>query len=194
MAAARLSGAPVGRSGAGGTRLPGEPPAARSLRTVDDVPSPTRWSLRSTWRVLVKELSAFGVVGGVAFALDLAVFQFLITQTETGPVTAKLVAALLSTTTAFIGHRFWSFSHRSHTRLHRDYVRFLVVNGGTLLISLAVVAFVRYPLGQEGALALQAANVASIALGTAIRFLVYRTWVFPAQPRAAAVDGPRLPV
>jgi len=193
MAGARLSGAPAYGSGAGGTSSTDAPPAARPLRTVDAVPFPTRWSLRGTWRVLVKELSAFGVVGGVAFAIDLAVFQFLITETEISPVTAKLIAALISTTTAFLGHRFWSFSHRSHTQLHRDYVRFLVVNGGTLLISLAVVAFVRYPLGQEGALALQAANIGSIALGTAIRFLVYRAWVFPAQPQATA-DTPRLPV
>jgi putative flippase GtrA len=157
------------------------------------VPS-ARWSLSSTWRVLVKELSAFGVVGGLSFVVDLAVFQFLITETDMSPVIAKLLAALVSTTTAFVGHRFWSFSHRSHARLHRDYVRFVVVNGGTLLISLAIVAFVRYPLGQEGALALQAANIASIAIGTAIRFLVYRAWVFPAQPQAAPAEAPGLTV
>jgi putative flippase GtrA len=138
--------------------------------------------------VLVKELSAFGVVGAVSFVLDLVVFQFLITQTDIGAVTAKLFSALVSTTTAFVGHRYWSFSHRSHTRLHRDYVRFALVNGATLLLSLGIVAFVRYPLGQEGALALQAANVTSIAIGTVIRFLVYRAWVFPAlveEPQAA---------
>jgi putative flippase GtrA len=153
------------------------------------VPTPARWSLRGTWRVLVKELSAFGVVGGASFVIDLSVFQFLITQTEIGAVTSKLLAALVSTTTAFLGHRFWSFSHRSHTQLHRDYVRFAVVNGCTLLLSLAIVAFVRYPLGQEGALALQAANVTSIAIGTVIRFLVYRAWVFPAR----ADDGTSAP-
>jgi putative flippase GtrA len=138
--------------------------------------------------VLVKELSAFGVVGAVSFVIDLSVFQFLITQTEVGAVTSKLLAAIVSTTTAFLGHRFWSFSHRTHTRLHRDYVRFALVNGGTLVLSLAIVALVRYPLGQEGALALQAANVFSIGIGTAIRFLAYRSWVFPArieEPEAA---------
>lgn len=157
-----------------------------------DVPTVARWSLRGTWRVLVKELSAFGVVGGVCFVLDLAVFQFLITQTEVGAVTAKLLAAMVSTTAAFLGHRFWSFSHRSHTQLHRDYVRFALVNGGTLLLSLAIVAFVRYPLGQEGALALQAANVTSIGIGTAIRFLAYRTWVFPARVQDGVAEAPRL--
>jgi putative flippase GtrA len=138
-------------------------------------------TLRRTWRILLKELSAFGVVGGVCFALDLAVFQLLYAGLGVGAVTAKLAAAAISTTGAFLGHRFWSFSHRSHTKLHRDYVRFALVNVGTLVISLGVVALVRYPLGQESALVLQAANIASIALGTAIRFLAYRSWVFPAR-------------
>lgn len=143
--------------------------------------------------MLVKELSAFGVVGGISFVIDIAVFQILITQTEIGVVTAKLIAAIVSTTAAFLGHRFWSFSHRSHGVLHRDYVRFAVVNGVTLLLSLSIVALVRYPLGQEGALVLQAANVTSIVIGTAIRFLVYRAWVFPARSEDGAVEPPRVP-
>jgi putative flippase GtrA len=144
--------------------------------------------------VLLKELSAFGVVGAVSFVVDVSLFQLLITQTEVGAVTSKLFAALVSTTTAFLGHRFWSFSHRSHSRLHRDYVRFALVNGATLLLSLGIVAFVRYPLGQEGALALQAANVTSIAIGTVVRFLVYRSWVFPARVDHGPAETPPLPV
>ena len=145
--------------------------SAASLRT-------TLWQ---TWRVLIKELSAFGVVGAVCFVIDLAVFQVLYAELGVGAVTSKLGAAAVSTTAAFLGHRFWSFSHRSHTRLHRDYVRFAIVNVGTLLVSLGVVALVRYPLGQESSLVLQAANIASIGLGTVIRFLAYRSWVFPAR-------------
>jgi putative flippase GtrA len=161
--------------------------------TEDPPPTAAHWILRGGWRVLTKELGAFGVVGGVGFVLDLAVFQLLITRTEVGAVTAKLIAATLSSTTAFLGHRFWSFSHRSHGVLHRDYVRFAVVNGVTLLLSLSIVALVRYPLGQEGALVLQAANVTSIVIGTAIRFLVYRAWVFPARSEDGAVEPPRIP-
>jgi putative flippase GtrA len=157
------------------------------------VPAAVRSTLRRTWRVLAKELSAFGVVGAVCFVLDLAVFQILYAELGVGAVTSKLIAAVISTTAAFVGHRFWSFSHRQHTQLHRDYVRFVLVNVGTLLLSLAVVATVRYPLGQEGALVLQAANVASIALGTVIRFLAYRAWVFPAHAAPAADGQPALP-
>jgi putative flippase GtrA len=58
------------------------------------------------------------------------------------------------------------------------------------VLGLAIVWLVRYPLGQESALVLQAANVFSIALGTVIRFLTYRRWVFPARttPQDAAED------
>jgi putative flippase GtrA len=139
-----------------------------------------RSTLSRTRRVLIKELSAFGVVGAVCFVLDLAVFQLLY-ELGVGAVTAKLGAAAASTTGAFLGHRFWSFSHRTHTQFHRDYVRFALVNVGTLVVSLGAVALVRYPLGQESSLVLQAANIASIVLGTAIRFLAYRSWVFPAR-------------
>ena len=43
------------------------------------------------------------------------------------------------------------------------------MNGVTLLLGLAIVAFVRYTLGQESALVLQIANLAGIAVGTVIR-------------------------
>jgi putative flippase GtrA len=90
---------------------------------------------------------------------------------------------------AYVAHRHWSFSHRARTGLRREYTIFAAVNGVTLLLSLGVVAFVRYPLGQDGPLVLQVANVASIAAGTAIRFLAYRRWVFVAHGSRAAVNA-----
>ncbi|HEV7189332.1 MAG TPA: GtrA family protein [Blastococcus sp.] len=157
-----------------------------------------RWlpgRLRTTWRLLLKELSAFGVVGACCFALDVGVFQLLYGVVGTGAVLAKLVSTLVSTTVAYFAHRYWSFSHRARTGLRREYVLFVLVNGLTLLLGLGIVAFVRYPLGQERALVLQAANVASIALGTVIRYFCYRQWVFPAHDsphaRAATPTVPR---
>ena len=144
--------------------------------------------LRSTWRILLKELSAFGVVGICCFFLDVGVFQLLYGGLGTGAVVAKLISTVVSTTVAYFAHRYWSFSHRARTGLRREYFLFAVVNGITLVLGLAIVAFVRYPLHQEHALVLQAANVASIVLGTAIRYLCYRRWVFPAHdsPHAQA--------
>ena len=149
----------------------------------------TRWAgagrrVGSTGRLLVKELSAFGVVGLSCFVLDIGLFQLLYTQAELGAVTSKLVSTLVTTTVAFVGHRYWSFSHRARTGVGREYSLFAVVNGLTLLLGLTIVAVVRYPLGQESALVLQLANIGSIGLGTAIRYLSYRRWVFPAHPVA----------
>lgn len=147
--------------------------------------------LGGTWRLLLKEMSAFGVVGAVCFAIDVGVFQFLYTSAGTGAVTSKLISTLVSTTVAYVGHRYWSFSHRERPGVRREYVLFALINGGTLLLGLALVAFVRYPLGQESALVLQVTNVVSIAIGTAIRFLSYRRWVFPAAASAPGTSGTR---
>jgi putative flippase GtrA len=138
-------------------------------------------------RLIVKELGAFGVVGACCFAIDLALFQLLYAHVGLGAVTAKLVSTLVSMTVAFFAHRHWSFAHRARTGVRREYTLFFVVNGLTLLLGLAIVAVVRYPLGQDSALALQIANVASTAIGTLIRFASYRTWVFVSTQAPAAV-------
>ncbi|MCU1606706.1 MAG: conserved rane protein of unknown function [Modestobacter sp.] len=138
----------------------------------------------TTWRLLVKEVSAFGIVGFACFVLDIGLFQLLYGHLGLGAVTAKLLSTLSSMTVAYYGHRFWSFSHRARTGVRREYTLFAVINGLTLALGLAVVAVVRYPLGQDSALVLQLANLASIAAGTVIRYLGYRRWVFPAHAEA----------
>jgi putative flippase GtrA len=134
----------------------------------------------------VKELSAFGVVGAVCFVIDVGLFQLLYAHVGLGAITAKGLATLVSMTVAYFAHRYWSFSHRARTGLRREYLLFAVVNGATLLLNVGIVAFVRYPLGQESALVLQVANIVGIALGTVIRYLAYRQWVFPAHDSSAA--------
>jgi putative flippase GtrA len=146
--------------------------------------------LRTTWRLLAKELGAFGIVGAACFLLDVALFHVLYAVGGVDAVLAKLLATLVSMTVAYVGHRYWSFSHRARTGVRREYLLFAVVNGITLCMGLAIVAFVRYPLGQESALVLQLANIASIGLGTVVRYLSYRTWVFPARRSDPASVAP----
>jgi putative flippase GtrA len=146
-------------------------------------------------RPLIKEVGAFGVVGVFCFLLDVVVFQLLYDAFGVGAVTSKFLATVLSMTVAYFGHRYWSFSHRARTGLGREYVLFVVINGSTLLVGLAVVALVRYPLGQDGSLVLQMANIASIVLSTALRYVAYRRWVFPAHDTSApepATSGARI--
>jgi putative flippase GtrA len=143
--------------------------------------------VRQSWRVLLKEASAFGVVGAVCLVVDLGSFQLLYAHAGVGAVTSKLLATIVSVTLAYFGHRYWSFSHRARTGLKREYSLFFLVNGLTLLLGLAMVAVVRYPLGQDDALALQVTNIASICLGTLIRYVCYRRFIFVAEDAPAAV-------
>lgn len=143
--------------------------------------------IRLSWRILVKELSAFGVVGVSCLAIDLGLFQVLYVHAGLGAVSSKLIATVVSMTVAYFAHRYWSFAHRARTGLKREYSIFFVVNGLTLVLGLLIVAAVRYPLGQDSALMLQVANVVSIGIGTVIRFVCYRKWVFVHENAPAAV-------
>jgi putative flippase GtrA len=149
-----------------------------------------RTRLSSSWRLLAKELSAFGVVGGVCFVLDVGLFQLLYGHLGVNPVTAKLISTLVATTAAYFGNRHWTFSHRARTGLRREYLLFAAVNGVTLALGLVVVWLVSGPLEQDSSLVLQLANIGSIALGTILRFICYRRWVFLATDEAPDRDGP----
>jgi len=140
------------------------------------------------WRTLAKEISAFGVVGAINVAVDLAVFQLAYLAWGFGPVGAKLVSTVVSTTSAYVMHRQWSFSHRARTGLRREYLAFALINGLTLLLSLGIVGLAHHGFGVDDALLLQAANLASIGLGSVVRFLAYKRWVFlSAEPALADV-------
>ena len=137
--------------------------------------------LRETWRVLLKELSAFGVVGGINFVLDIAIFQVMYAVVGADALVSKIVSTSITTTTAYFMHRHWSFSHRARTGVRREYPIFFLVNALTLALSLMMIGFVHYSLDQTDALILQLTNVVSIGIGTVIRFLAYKRWVFPSR-------------
>jgi putative flippase GtrA len=149
--------------------------------------SSLRDRIRMSWRILVKELSAFGLVGAVCLAIDLGLFQALYAHAGLGAVSAKLISTVVSMTVAYFAHRYWSFSHRARTGLKREYSLFFIVNGLTLVLGLLIVATVRYPLGQDSTLMLQVANIVSTGIGTLIRFICYRKWVFVHENAPAAV-------
>ena len=156
------------------------------------VPSPRGRSapLGERARRRLKELGAFGVVGGIAFGVDIGLFQLLYGHLEVGAVTSKTLATLVSMSVAFLGHRNWAFAHRDKTTIRRSFGLFALINVCTLVLGAAIIWFVRYPLDQSSAMVLQLANIGAIAAGTAIRFLGYRWWVFLAPDHPATV-GPR---
>ncbi len=130
-------------------------------------------------RTLLREVVAFGLVGGFNFALDLGVYQFSYDVVGLGALVSKVISTLVATCSAFFMHKHWSFAHRKGLeRPHQEYLMFFVLSVVSLGLGLGLIGFAHYVLQIDGVVGLQVANVASIVLGTLFRFFAYRRWVF----------------
>ena len=131
------------------------------------------------------ELGKFGVIGLVAYVIDLLVFNLLRFAGGEGPLydkplTAKVVSVLAATTFAYFGNRHWTFKDRSRSSFRRQDALFFVFNAVGMMISLSCLWVSHYLLGFESALADNiSANVIGLVLGTIFRFWGYHNWVFP---------------
>jgi len=136
---------------------------------------------------LRRELLKFGVVGGVAFIVDVGLFNLILHLTDK-PLSSKTVSTVAATTVAYLGNRYWTFRKRSRSGVRREYTLFFLLNGVGLAIALTCLFVSHYVLGFTSTLADNvAANGVGLALGTTFRFWSYRRWVFPELlPQAAA--------
>jgi putative flippase GtrA len=133
----------------------------------------------------------FGVVGAVAFVIDLGTFNLLratVLQGEgtgilSNAVIATMISAFIATCFAWIGNRMWTFRHRRNRPVHHEALLFAVTNGIALLIQAVCVGVTNHLIaGETGWLAENLAKIVGIALGTLFRFWAYRQVVFSEEP------------
>jgi putative flippase GtrA len=134
------------------------------------------------WREVIK----FGVVGGVAYVVDIAVFNLL--RFGPGellgdkPLTAKAVSVAVATCVAWYGNRQWTFRRRRTAAPVRELVQFFVINAIGLAIGLTCLFVSHYVLGLRSPLADNvSANGVGLVLSTLFRFWAYRRFVFTAE-------------
>jgi putative flippase GtrA len=162
--------------------------------TLGSVPAAFLPALRARFGALVRELSKFGTVGSIAFAIDLTLFNVLL-QTGFESLLAKTISTVLATTVAFIGNRFWTWRHREHTNMARQYTLFFLLNGVGLGIGLTCLAISHYGLGalwpefQTPLADNISGQLVGTAVGTLFRFWSYRRFVFG----GALVPEPTVP-
>ena len=145
--------------------------------------------LRGTIDVLYREMIKFGIVGAVAFVVDLGLFNILRNTVLSGygtgrlsrAVVATIISAAVATCVAWIGNRMWTFRHRRNRPVAHEALLFALTNGVALLIQAACVGFSHHFLGQESLVAENVAKLVGIALGTLFRFWAYRRFVFSAE-------------
>ncbi len=134
---------------------------------------------------LVHELSKFATVGGFAFLVDFALFNYLSSGRGMPPVAAKTISTVIAATLAFLGNRFWTWRHRQRSNPAREYALFFFFNGVGLGIAVGCLAISHYGLGALWPDVFQtplADNLASFVVGTGLgtlfRFWSYRRFVF----------------
>jgi putative flippase GtrA len=142
--------------------------------------------IRGSWRILVKEVVAFGIVGFISLGIDLGIYNLMLAH-HIGVLTAKTVSTIVATTFAYFGNLYFSFSHRARTSLGRETSFFFGINVLALLGGLAILALFAYPLHLKyDHVAMNVVNLFTIGLGTLFRFWAYKRFVFLHPDRVAA--------
>ncbi len=143
------------------------------------------------WHQLIVYALKFGVVGLVGFAVDIGIFNVLMLGVAgegwwSHPVGAKFVSTCAAIVVNWVGNRFWTFRKDRHHHIVREFVEFVVASVAGMGVTLAFVWFTHDVLGFTSLLADNiSANVIGLGLGTAVRFVLYRYWVWGYRPNEA---------
>lgn len=147
--------------------------------------------LRGLIDTLYREMLKFGIVGAIAFVVDMGSFNLLRHSVLTHkPTTATIVSASLATVVAWVGNRVWTFRRRRNRPVHHEAGLFLGTNAVAMGVQVGFVAFTHYVLMQQTITADNISKFIGIALGTLLRFWAYRRFVFAGADTDTDTDGP----
>lgn len=139
------------------------------------------------WQRLVDEGVKFLAVGGIATLVALVLFNVLVHGVpgwspgvmNGWPLTAFVLANTVAMLVSYRGSRSWAFRHREVVGPAGGRVAYFAINTVTMAIPLVCLAVSRYVLDLDSALADNAAaNVVGLGLGTVVRFVLFRRFVF----------------
>ncbi|HUW78987.1 MAG TPA: GtrA family protein [Candidatus Nanopelagicaceae bacterium] len=136
-----------------------------------------------------REVISFGLIGSIAFVIDVATFNLLVHTRDpisgnvpllaSHPVTGKIISSALATLFAYFGNRNITWRGLSKHSVRREISLFFLFNVIAVGIAGIALAVSRYVLGLDSLIADNlSANVIGVGLGTLFRFWSYRKWVF----------------
>ncbi len=146
--------------------------------------------IRYQFRVFAAELTKFGLIGLINTALDFGIFNLLHFALDVGPLSSKCVSTVIAATSSYFMNRHWTFRQRARSGMRREYTLFFLLNLVGLIIALVCIGLTKYGFGKDSIVAINAANVAGLVIGTVFRFWSYRRWVFLADGHLAVEERP----
>ena len=155
--------------------------------------TPTSW-LHKLWSTVLVYFLKFGVIGLLGVFVDAGIFNLLrIEALGVGWWSTALGAKFLSTSIAIIfnwlGNRYWTFRHDRHTHILREFIEFVAASLVGMAVTLGTLWLTHDVFGFTSLLADNiSANIIGLGIGTLVRFVLYRFWVW--RPRGAASGIP----
>lgn len=123
----------------------------------------------ASWLQLLK----FGVVGGLGYLINLAVFALLASNFGVHHTIAAIGAFCVAVTNNFVLNRYWTFEPGDDHPAFQA-ARFFAVSAAALLINLAVLE----ALVRGTSLGVVAAQAIAVALAMPFNFLGNKLWTF----------------
>jgi len=123
----------------------------------------------ANWLQLVR----FGVVGGIGFAVNLAVYALFVHALGVDYHVAAVLAWLVAVVNNFMLNRHWTFDARDGL-VHFQAMRFLVVSLGALVVSLLLLTL----FVEDAGLPKVAAQALAVAASMPLNFLGNKLWSF----------------
>jgi putative flippase GtrA len=127
----------------------------------------------ANWLQLVR----FGLVGGVGFVVNIAVYTVAVHGIALDYRAASVVAWMVAVANNFVLNRHWTFDAR-HGVAHRQAMRFLLVSLAAEVISLSLLTL----LVETGGLSKVPAQAIAVAAATPLSFLGNKLWSFGSRP------------
>lgn len=146
--------------------------------------------------LLTREVRTFLLVGGAGYVVDVGAFNALRGMqpfSTLDPSVARTLAVVAAMVVTYVGNRTLTWRGESEGGRRREiglFVLFNVIGFGFSVLTLVIshdLLHLTSPLADN-----ISANVVGLALGTAFRFVTYRTFVFDGQSAAGAADPARV--
>jgi putative flippase GtrA len=135
-------------------------------------------SLYDRWQRRLHEVTAFGVIGGVNFVLDVLLFNLFYIKFGIPLLTARGCATAISATSSYFMNRHWAFRHREDNGRRREILLFFAFSVAGLLIQWGILGIFKFGFGLDNVYWANIGNIMGVAVAMFFRFWAFSKFVF----------------